>query len=117
MYVKTVTRLLKKKNYISILTITKNCLVNIKGRKEILIWHLIKHKKEYQLKIIAIAEIVSEKYKENDLINVIIDYSNSQKEVKQEAIEISEEQINKNIELLNKDKEVELGNRSAWKRC
>lgn len=118
MYVKIVMRLLKKEK-VYFKTYNHEKLLNEykRWKRNINLTSNKIYKKEYQLKIIAIAEIVSEKYKENDLINEIIDYSNSQKEVKKETIEISEEQINKNIELLNKDKEVELGNRSTWKKC
>lgn len=75
------------------------------------------YKKEYQLKVIAIAEIMNDKYRNNRYITNIIDFSNNQVESNNKTIKKDEEIEENEFNLENKDEDVDLNNYSTYKKC
>jgi len=78
-----------------------------------------KYKNEYQLKIIAIAEVFKEKYNDSSRINKIIDYSNKNI-TEEEIIEITkknEEKTELDFDEHVKDENVILNDIRTYKKC
>lgn len=65
------------------------------------------YKDEYQLKIIAIAEIINEKYNDNKFINQIIDYSNNQVEPNNKIILINEQKLQDQLDEESRDNDID----------
>ncbi|MCH5179920.1 MAG: hypothetical protein J1F32_01745 [Erysipelotrichales bacterium] len=75
------------------------------------------YKKEYQLKVIAIAEVMNDKYRNNRYITNIIDYSNNQTASNNITIKKDEEIEEQEFNEQNKDPDVDLKNYSTYKKC
>ncbi len=75
------------------------------------------YKNEYQLKVIALAETINDKYRNNRYITNIIDFSNNQTSSNIETIKKSEEEEEREFNEQNKDDDVNLKDYSTYKKC
>lgn len=75
-----------------------------------------KYKNEYQLKVIAIAELFKEKYNDDKKIKAVIDFSNKQ-EIDEETTKRNEEVEEEIFNEENKDKDVNLKDYKTYLKC